>query len=111
MVHRIAAINVLVNDEYEDAFYWSGASNGEFSMKSAYDAISKLEGGSAGTVWKAIWREKIPQRVRCFMWLGTKERLRGITLVPFSRATSFLVGPFVPGNFLLEITGHYFPKE
>lgn len=46
-----------------------------YEVESAYGAIAKLEGGSSGTVWKAIWRAKTPQRVGCFMWLATKERL------------------------------------
>ena len=64
-----------VNLEEEDRPSWRHTVSGEFSIRSAY--MSQTEGvvSSERWLWKSLWRLKVPQRCRMFMWLTCKESL------------------------------------
>ncbi|KAH9786561.1 putative ribonuclease H protein [Citrus sinensis] len=54
---------------------------GNFTVRSAYEALCQLDSNDTGTAWKLAWTWKGPQAVRIFLWqalhakLKTKEEL------------------------------------
>lgn len=58
---------------YTDAPSWIGTSEGTFSTASAYRIISNQE--PDGRAWKWLWKVKIPQKLKCFLWLILHDRL------------------------------------
>ncbi|KAF7843937.1 hypothetical protein G2W53_000842 [Senna tora] len=60
----------------EDKVRWKYSGDGEFSVSSAYKAISKNdEESSRDDVWKRIWNWRGPQRIKTFLWLLKKGKL------------------------------------
>lgn len=49
-----------------DHIRWLAKGDGEFSIKSAYSMIVKI--GPTNSIYKAIWKLKVPKRVRIFIW-------------------------------------------
>ncbi|KAJ7960448.1 Ribonuclease H protein [Quillaja saponaria] len=58
-----------------DYMAWGLASNGIFSIHSAYDLIASEEFVGNTEVWKIIWQWKGPARVRQFLWLAMRNGL------------------------------------
>lgn len=58
---------------YTDAPTWIGTAVGTFSTASAYRIISNQE--ADGRTWKWLWKAKIPQKLKCFLWLILHDRL------------------------------------
>ncbi|KAJ1395940.1 Reverse transcriptase zinc-binding domain [Sesbania bispinosa] len=54
-----------------DKLVWGMTQNGIFSTKSAYSVITE-KSSSNSNLWKVIWKNDLPQRVRCFLWLLAK---------------------------------------
>lgn len=53
--------------------HWIGSSNGMFSVASAYDFINKEVDDLTG--WSWIWKLKLPQKIKGFIWLLLRDRL------------------------------------
>lgn len=58
-----------------DIVHWSHASNGQFSIKSAYGKITRITWNARDTRWKDVLKYQGPQRVGFFLWLICKQRL------------------------------------
>jgi hypothetical protein len=52
--------------EGEDEWVWKRGKNGEFNVKSLYD---HLAGNDRGDSFTRIWKEKIPYKIKNFIWL------------------------------------------
>jgi hypothetical protein len=52
--------------EEKDELVWRWTSNRRFSVKSTYEHLTKDERGYA---YKRIWKSKIPEKIKIFMWL------------------------------------------
>ncbi|KAL8166813.1 hypothetical protein V2J09_008312 [Rumex salicifolius] len=93
ILFRLAAVGVLENEsrqDVQDDLRWGLSSDGNFSVKSAYDLIT---GGNGDTevdsdIYRAIWKLHVPERVRCFIWLA----LRGAVMTNEERRRRHLSG-------------------
>lgn len=74
----------LSNTDQEDKLIWKGMAKGLFSVRSAYqlekeqEAASKAEGSSQvrhRDVWRSIWRQKITNAEKHFLWRACHEIL------------------------------------
>ncbi|KAF4383100.1 hypothetical protein F8388_009131 [Cannabis sativa] len=52
----------------EDHLVWKDATNGLFSPKAAYKSIIKCRWGETDQLWHRIWKLKITERLRMFLW-------------------------------------------
>jgi hypothetical protein len=57
--------NIHLNNE-RDRPIWKWTKSKKFSVKSVYEHLTKNENGPT---YKAIWKTKIPEKVKLFMWL------------------------------------------
>ena len=55
----------------EDSPSWRYNASGAFSTRSAYMSLTK--NGNGQWKWKNLWKLKVPQRSRMFMWLLCSE--------------------------------------
>ncbi|KAF7822242.1 ribonuclease H [Senna tora] len=58
-----------------DHVAWRHSSDGVFSTKSAYLAITKEDGTVRHSFWKLLWKWKGMEKVRSFLWLCGHDRL------------------------------------
>ncbi|CAA0829347.1 Polynucleotidyl transferase- ribonuclease H-like superfamily protein [Striga hermonthica] len=58
-----------------DRMIWGYTSNGTFSTRSTYEALSRGAMHNVWPVWNAIWKAPVAQRVRHFLWLACRDRL------------------------------------
>ena len=64
-----------------DKIFWRYEPRGNFTVRSAYEALCQLDSNDTDTAWKLAWTWKGPQAVRIFLWqalhakLKTKEEL------------------------------------
>jgi hypothetical protein len=84
-------LNEVVMNESKDAVIWKWAASRKFTVKSVYDHLTKNDNGPA---FKYIWKSKLPEKIRIFMWflaqgvVLTKDNMlkkigRGILIVTF----------------------------
>jgi hypothetical protein len=59
-------LNLLRLGEEKDEPVWRWTSNRRFSVKSIYEHLTSDDRGSA---YKRIWKSKIPEKIKIFMWL------------------------------------------
>ncbi|XP_042950144.1 uncharacterized protein LOC122282259 [Carya illinoinensis] len=82
---------VICPEGYEDRWMWSEERSGEFSVRSAYkllqkglyDAVGQSSNSSSlNSLWKAIWKMKLPLKIRIFAWKLCKDCLPiGLNLI------------------------------
>ncbi|XP_042944657.1 uncharacterized protein LOC122278542 [Carya illinoinensis] len=82
---------VICPEGYEDRWMWSEERSGEFSVRSAYkllqkglyDAVGQSSNSSSlNSLWKAIWKMKLPLKIRIFAWKLCKDYLpTGLNLI------------------------------
>ena len=74
----------LSSTNQSDVIIWRGMSKGVFSVKSAYHLAKameekhKVEGskqGETSTLWRTIWKLRIPNAEKNFIWRACKEIL------------------------------------
>lgn len=71
-----------------DTFYWRGATDGNFSVKSAYDLLMAEGTSRPIKPWARLWKLHTPEKVKFFLWQVYHERLptnqlrvmRGLTM-------------------------------
>ncbi|KAI5428100.1 hypothetical protein KIW84_033197 [Lathyrus oleraceus] len=57
----------LLEKTWEDVRMWGGSANGNFSTATMYDNLTNT--GGQDIKWKKIWRIKVPERIRMFIWI------------------------------------------
>ncbi|XP_042939615.1 uncharacterized protein LOC122274667 [Carya illinoinensis] len=82
---------VICPEGYEDRWMWTEKRSGEFSVRSAYKLLQKgiydAEGQSSNSsslnsLWRAIWKMKLPLKIRIFAWKLCKNCLpTGLNLI------------------------------
>jgi hypothetical protein len=55
-----------------DTFIWNIGKKGRFTVKSVYDALTSP---STGRYHKHIWKGKIPEKIKIFLWLLTNDAI------------------------------------
>ncbi|KAH9735402.1 putative ribonuclease H protein [Citrus sinensis] len=73
---RIASFRPPMEGYGEDQIFWSESKKGNFTVKSAYDALSKELKGDDDQIWSCVWRWNGPQSIRVFLWLVLYNRLK-----------------------------------
>jgi hypothetical protein len=59
-------LNVLSLNESNDKPVLKWTANKQFTIKSVYTELTKIENGPN---YKVIWKSKIPEKIKFFMWL------------------------------------------
>ena len=60
----------------EDQIFWFKSKKGNFTVKSAYDGLSKEIKKENDQIWSCVWRWNGPQSTRVFLWLVFHNRLK-----------------------------------
>ena len=72
----------VCEDGAEDTLIWPLTNDGDYSVRSAYRMLvsaesillpSSLVSGNNGLVWKKIWKMRVPDKIRHFIWLAAKD--------------------------------------
>ncbi|KAE8653749.1 hypothetical protein F3Y22_tig00117056pilonHSYRG00114 [Hibiscus syriacus] len=58
-----------------DRCSWFHGKNGEFSVKSAYNLITKELWNPTDVKWIKLWHLPIPERIKHFLWISYRDRL------------------------------------
>ncbi|KAL4354587.1 hypothetical protein GQ457_06G029720 [Hibiscus cannabinus] len=58
-----------------DRCIWRWTNHHVFELKSAYDRCSPLILEETDPIWNQIWTLQVPQRIRCFLWLASRQKL------------------------------------
>lgn len=82
MTEFINNTNYRFNDAIDDAFIWPHNKNGIYSTKSGYQWLISLNGSNIAThSWSWIWRRKIPEKFKFFIWLACHNSLPTLSLL------------------------------
>nr|POE84325.1 hypothetical protein CFP56_60548 [Quercus suber] len=74
----------VCEDGAEDTLIWPLISDRDYSVRSAYRMLISVESillpsssvsGSNGLVWKKIWKIRVPNKIRHFIWRAAKDSL------------------------------------
>lgn len=65
----------IENHHVEESFSWRATGHGEFTTKSAYAALTGHNGEANMGPWKAVWKLKVPERIRVFLWCCLHKKL------------------------------------
>ena len=74
----------VCEDWEEDILIWPSTFDGEYSVRSAYRMLVDAENlsmpsssspANAGLVWKKIWKVRVPNKIRHFIWCAAKDSL------------------------------------
>lgn len=71
----MAAIILHEDSEVDDYTGWNEEASGEFSISSAYDIVVNVEEPIEAAKWNSIWKLKVPNRIRTFLWLVRHGRI------------------------------------
>ncbi|CAA0809053.1 Unknown protein [Striga hermonthica] len=71
----VAAVMPPSSSARADRMIWGYTSNGAFSTRTPYKALSRRVENNVRPLWKAIWKAPAAQRVRHFLWLASRDRL------------------------------------
>ncbi|KAI5347913.1 hypothetical protein L3X38_000800 [Prunus dulcis] len=74
IVNLILSTYAGYNGSGEDKCIWQPTSNGQFSVKTAYNTFY-LDEGSANSKWDFIWKLHVPPKVKTFLWLLCPKKL------------------------------------
>ncbi|CAN1173011.1 Putative ribonuclease H protein At1g65750 [Linum perenne] len=62
-------------DRGPDTWTWGSECNGRFTIRSAYEIITKPINQRLDTAWELVWKWSGPSRVQYFLWLVAHEKL------------------------------------
>ncbi|KAK9224896.1 hypothetical protein WN943_009936 [Citrus x changshan-huyou] len=72
----IVAIKPHSLDNEADQFYWGSSNSGIFTARTAYNLLLGNLVQDEEVRWKSIWKWRGPHRIRTFLWLAAKERIK-----------------------------------
>lgn len=58
-----------------DEMAWRFSNNEVFFVKSAYELTDRFVGWPKEELWRTLWRIRVPQRCRMFLWLVLREKI------------------------------------
>ncbi|KAH9673090.1 reverse transcriptase domain-containing protein [Citrus sinensis] len=76
VVLMIAAITPPTPVSKADQFYWGSSNSGMFTARTAFNSILGNFAQDEEVRWKSIWKWRGPHRIRTFLWLTAKERIK-----------------------------------
>jgi hypothetical protein len=75
IVQRIIAIVPPSRDGGDDLRRWPGDMKGEFTVSAAYHLLLSTNYINNHDIWNQIWRVRVQERVKFFIWIVLHERL------------------------------------
>ncbi|PNY08933.1 ribonuclease H [Trifolium pratense] len=75
LINKLHAIMPPSNDSNDDKVAWSGTSDGDFSIASAYTLLCQFSDEAWETDWLRIWMLRVPERIKTFIWLIRQDSL------------------------------------
>lgn len=73
---------ISFNAAIDDAFIWNHNKNGTYSSKSGYQWLLSLQNHDLDTLsWTWIWRQKLPEKYKFFIWLACQNSLPTLVLL------------------------------
>ncbi|KAH9763649.1 putative ribonuclease H protein [Citrus sinensis] len=76
VVLMIAAIKPPSPESEADQFYWGSSNSGVFTTRTTYNLLLGNLVQDEEVRWKSIWKWRGPHRIRTFLWLVAKERIK-----------------------------------
>ena len=76
IILRISVVQPPMEGKGDDKCFWASSQWGDFSVKSAYMAVTENETGIENSRWNIAWKWKGPPRVQTFIWLALHDRLK-----------------------------------
>ncbi|KAL6544208.1 hypothetical protein OROGR_010705 [Orobanche gracilis] len=73
LLHLISSIPIPEHSRGRDTLRWQATHDGRYTASSAYNLM--IGDNTATGPWKRIWRCKVPEKVRFFLWLIAKGAL------------------------------------
>jgi hypothetical protein len=74
VVDQIAKIPFSHFGDSSDKLIWQSSSNGDFSVRSAYNIAASCESDTP-VLWKGIWTLNVPPKLKLFAWTVAHGRL------------------------------------
>jgi len=75
VIKTIASIELFPSIQEDDQWSWVGTPNDNFSIKSALGFFWDSAQEERNPLWTAIWKARIPQRIRFFLSLVGHDRI------------------------------------
>ena len=77
VLQKIAAFELIEDEEAVDEIFWNGSPSGGFTIGSAMKLVhlNPDEEVAVDGTWKIIWQLPVPQRIKFFMWLSYQDRI------------------------------------
>lgn len=75
VIKEIDAHELKSDPSTGDLLYWCSGNKGKFSIKSALNIIRRDELEPSDGCWELIWKLRVQQRIRVFIWLAMHDRL------------------------------------
>lgn len=72
---RIAAHDLIKDEDAVDEIYRSGSPSGGFTMSSTIKIIRMTTKNMGRIKWKKIWSIRVPQRMWFFIWLAFQDHI------------------------------------
>jgi hypothetical protein len=63
---------MVFNSCEKDRPMWKWSKSGKFYVNSVYEHLTRNEDGPA---YKSIWKAKVPEKVKIFMWLVAQKAI------------------------------------
>lgn len=79
IIKEIDAYELKDDPNMGDLCYWGGSTNGKFSIKSAMQLIRRDDIEPIDKKWEAVWKVRVQQRIKMFVWLAMHDRVMGNT--------------------------------
>lgn len=64
----------------EDKYFWKPSSDGSFSIKSAYQFPFAGIHRNGESIWKALWKWPVQEKIKAFMWIFAHGRAHTVKL-------------------------------
>lgn len=74
VIHKIHMVQPQENS-LGDKLCWRPSSDGNFTVKSAYECSKQIDASHRHTDWKKIWASGAPERAKFFMWQVFQEKV------------------------------------
>ncbi|XP_031103194.1 uncharacterized protein LOC116006838 [Ipomoea triloba] len=69
---------ITVNDNNgEDESFWTGEPTGKISVSSVYSLLHGYSINMQGRVWSTLWKMKVPNKMKTFLWTALHDRVMG----------------------------------
>lgn len=72
---KLAGTTIDTHSEVEDSVGWLDVDNKKFTVKSAYELLTRRQTQECWKGWSKIWRLKVQERTKVFLWVLAHDRI------------------------------------